>query len=398
MELKVNLKTILLFSAFFILAGMILGFYSCSAHNTPTTPDLGSQNPGPAPGPVVNGPRTPNPHPPNPYIVPPVTPTANSNGSTGVIISGYSFSVDSDGTMTITDVREAEAVIGPLPTKSGYSYVLIDGVTLELSAFAIVGDTITGFATVRNNSPDFILINPRLNFANSSLASLNPAPSNASNAPLGVGSSASNFDAWDDSILGEPVLINYDGFSTIAMGAQYWNIDIYRACPFVFIADEDEGYTLNEGESAAHQIVLDKNTSHPVSYYMFFVSEICPVGTENPITGVPRTVYLALEENPSLRQSQVRIAMDMDYFNESRTINCGLLLTSHSSRNRVMYGGTEDGHYILTGIIPAMPSVDPPFSVITAIGPSVMTPVIDGEEPVQITMNRETFFFMTKYE
>ena len=40
MESKISVKTILLFTALFILGTMILGFYSCSGSTTPVSPQL----------------------------------------------------------------------------------------------------------------------------------------------------------------------------------------------------------------------------------------------------------------------------------------------------------------------------------------------------------------------
>ena len=392
MELKVNIKTILLFSAFFILAGMILGFYSCSAHNTPTIPDTTNVVPPPVPTVLDTDPTTP-------IVVLPGPPTTDGSGDTGVIMSGYTFTVDSDGNTIITSARENTVVSGAIPDPGGSTFTLMPGIIITFSPFTVQDNTITGVVTITNASSDYILINPRLNYV---ISSTTPSYDPIDFAP-GDPSSLSPAKPWDPSILSKAGLVNRDGFSTVLSEAQFWqSLNLHLAYPFVFIADEEEHYMVIDGESVSHEIVLEFDESHVTTYYAFFTSELIQsdgATNEDIVTGIPRNVSLVLLEDPGSVNSYASATVDMDYFDPARP--CVALLDLDYIVYQLEYSGVDaEGKYILDATIPAKPSVDAPFTLITVIFP---TPTMTTIETIPgastpLPANKETFFFLSEFE
>lgn len=232
MEPKISVKTILLFTALFILGTMILGFYSCSGNTTPVSPQLTEEfteeilNPADGVTTIVNDDGTIT------IIDSDGDTTTTTPGTTitmddGTTITTYIVTIDAEGNLIIIDAREGAAEPGDSEVVSPF---------LEFSTFVQDGELWTGNAIITNNSSDLALHFPRIAFV-----------------------------VYGESIVSGGV--EWSRFNTVNFLDALVNPDIYFglyrdreipavAYPTIFIADEDESYTIDPGEVAEHEITV----------------------------------------------------------------------------------------------------------------------------------------------
>ena len=380
---------------------MILGFYSCSAHNTPTAPEGTDTTVGPVPPGSSSTPLVPGTLPGTPIITLPEAPTAD--GTVGYIITGFTFTVDSNGNTTYTDTRQNLATSGPIPNIGGFSMEVIPGVTIAFSPFAVVGNTLKGFVTLTNAQHHYGLLNPRAIYIKLSEGE-GLTPGGGLYGLPGMSPIETPGAAWDFSPLKSSGLLNCDGFCTMNMGASTWGLNLEYAYPYILIAREDENYLLDYGDSASNQVILDASGGvGPLSYAVYFITEIAAKeGIDDEIdpaefyTGVPRSVATTLLENPLADESTVRIAIDMDTFDEDRA--CYLMVDRGYTVVTLEYAGIEDDKYIVQGTIPVKPSADGPIELVTYVAPLTYQSDPGGGGLNLAPMNFEGFYFWAAFD
>jgi hypothetical protein len=286
MKLKIRLKTILLFTALLVLGGMILGFYSCSSHNTPVAPqaieDLPPVTTVTPDGAIIiineDGTTT--------TIPPPVPVVLHDDGSETVMLD-YVVTIDENGDVELVTLRQGEIEF-TIDDPSGRIYELLD-VDLIFSTFVETSpDVWSGTATIINDT-DFDIFYPRLAWRADQLAA-------------GKFRLASIVD----------VLQNPDMWCSAYIPP---NQPPYLGLGMVFIADEDENYRINGGgDSATHDIVLNM----PDGWTPVIVSLMMELNPEDlPAVSliaprVPRDILIDLDEGPAVVGSIITVTIDTE--------------------------------------------------------------------------------------
>ena len=296
MELKISVKTVLLFTALFILGTMILGFYSCSGNTTPVSPQLTEEFADDGTLEQVDGVTTIvnedgtitiiNEDGDTTTVTTPGTTYTTDDGTT---IVTYTVTIDEDGNvLIISNPREGANISGEL----GDIPVDDDVVEIEFGTFVADGDFWTGDVTVINNSPT-TLLNPRMAFGGFVVEEFPPES--------------------EHYILADFIntLSNPDIYCTLFSTGKYK----LTAYPLVFIADEDEDYRITpEDGSATHEVTLLFDPSVTPYFevdllYSMIHTSIVPESTHHSIA--PHAINIT-NEGPFEGLTQIKVTLDAD--------------------------------------------------------------------------------------
>ncbi len=370
MESKISVKTILLFTALFILGTMILGFYSCSGNTTPVSPQLTDEftDDGLVPADGVttidNGDGTYTIVDANGDTTTITTPGTTYTTEDGTTIITFTATLDEDGNMIIVDTREGAG--------GSDEFEVDNPVSLEFSSFVADGDQWTGNIMVTNLSHVNSLCFPCVVFGY-----------------YGEPEMISN----EDPVLSEFNLANF--LDPLV------NPDIYfglyrdsripkRAYPTIFIADEDEDYTVAPDETAEHEITVRFDPEAPQFFEVNLVYQLVPdtvepeglwgdLGLEMPL-GIDIEFVEYLDG-----VSRIAVTVDMDPAYEPAKIQA---LVEES-----LYGGfslfvfselNEFGQPVYTGKIQWNPDEDGPINIM-AYFPQIPSVGVIGDSFMDFT-------------
>jgi len=296
MKSKISVKTILLFTALFILGTMILGFYSCSGNTTPVSPQLIDEFTDEALVPadvsttINNGDGTITIVDENGDMTTITTPGTTITMEDGTTIITYTVIMGEDGNLTIIDPREV--------TAAGSGNLVDDLIYLEFSSFVQDGELWTGNVRVVNNSSSLLQF-PRAVFGNY--------------AGTGLSSQSSEFSQVNFI----DILVNPDIYFGL-----YRNDAIQAtAYPAIFIADEDENYTVDPAGFAEHEITIRLNPE-TVSEQYFEVNlayQMAPVQTDTGVLddeirkGVPLGIDIEFVEFDEVSRITITVDVDLDF-------------------------------------------------------------------------------------
>ena len=341
MKLKMNVKTILLFTALFILGTMILGFYSCSGSSTtPVSPQLIDESivDNPLPGDITtiiteDGDTI--------TITTPTTTTVTEDGTT---IVTYIVTIDDYGNVIITP-REG---LGIASDSAGD--IISSLVELELTDFVPDGPLWTGTATITNHSP-YLIHYPRVVIG---------------------------------PILMDPIEGLNDDFKIVQFIDVVQDPDIYcglyqessippAGFPTVFIADEDENYQLEVDGVASHDISIKYEGIPEETFKVFLLYEIEPVALYEiePVdiinsmgaqTVVPKSIDIEFVECVA-GISTINVTLGIDPENWVHRICFVEDTFSQEITSFTLEGFNPDLEPVFTGSIEWNPAVDGPMNI-----------------------------------
>ncbi len=337
MQVKISLKTILLFAALFILGTMILGFYSCSSGGATVTPQMADEwtdedtTSTLQPGTTVLSDGTIVTTDGSTTIVTTTTPAdGDGTGTDTTTTITYELVINEDGTPDLRTVREGQSV------EDEPSYELTFSTFVETAP-----DVWEGTVTVLNNDSLATLLNPRI-------AYIPPMVSAMNSRGQGVLENVLSPDLWWAEALPGTLLP--------------------VAHPLIFVADEDENYAIGPSEEATHDITILSSDGAVLAVYLMGEASF----DGNPTTysqSVPHGIDISLVENPSIG-SMVTVELDVDHWNSSQP-------------GYIMFD-TEGGGVILHGIPLPLEFVGDPGGIITYQGAIVAKPSVDGETTVTV--------------
>lgn len=260
MKFKMNVKTILLFSALFILGTMILGFYSCSGGTaTPVSPQLTDDTiaDNPLPGDSTT-------------IITDDGDAITITTEDGTTIVTYIVTIDDNGNPIIT-TRESQII------SDGNQGLLTGQVELTFTDFVPDGPNWTGTATITNNSP-YLIHYPRV--------VIGPIP-------MEPGSGMDFESVYFIYVVQDP---------DIYCGLYKESSIPVPAYPTIFVADEDENYQIPVDGAASHDISIKYEGTPKETFEVFLVYEIQPIAEDiagsmwGPQTIVPSRIDIEFVE------------------------------------------------------------------------------------------------------
>lgn len=233
MKFKMNVKTILLFSALFILGTMILGFYSCSGGTaTPVSPQLTDDTiaDNPLPGDSTT-------------IITDDGDAITITTEDGTTIVTYIVTIDDNGNPIIT-TRESQIIA------DGNQGLLTGQVELTFTDFVPDGPNWTGTATITNKSP-YLIHYPRV--------VIGPIPMD----PI------EGYDIDFETVHFIDVIQDPDIYCGLYQRSSF----PVPAYPTIFVADEDENYQIPVDGAASHEISLKYEGIPKETFVVFLVYE-----------------------------------------------------------------------------------------------------------------------------